>query len=669
MLLRVAINDAVEIVRDLPWDRIVQIKEQLKKLGFKWTGECWRGRVLSPSTVLKLRELLDLRPSEIRRILETCLVNAEGGVVGVDVVDKSLLPEEIQECIVEEVDTVKVVSVPCFVRNFIRRDTKYLAKATSFEDYIEQGLREFRKSVEKFLIVGNLERALESTKEYLLSSSKTREIYQRRLEWWTARLHENYVEVNFLKRGLLRELMAQLRIRYNKVEPDGTVRELMLPVIKRENIVKVDDHRWRIYFPQFFKERVAEILRHAGYRVEEVEYVPKKLRGISDKVSLYPFQEEALQRWLANKHRGTIVIPTGGGKTFIALKAMAQLQVRTLVLVITEELLEQWAHRIESFLGYRPGRLSGKYDELREITVCTYHTAVKDIDRLRDRFDLVIADECHHVPAETFKQVLFQLSAPYRMALSATVERSDGNEHLIFLACGEVVYRVSYRDLVKHGLVVPVRHFRIYVDLSDDEKRLYEKKTNILELKSIACRARAKIDVAVRIARTEYELGSKILIFTQYKSQAEELYRRLREEIGKVALITGSTRNRETLFRMFSKGAIRVIVTTTVLDEGVDVPDADTAIIVSGTGSSRQMIQRIGRVVRAAPGKKEARVYELVTRRTVEEALSENRHPKKEIEEIECRRVLARELEKLLRHIHKLASSSAQVREDYKRIV
>ena len=113
------------------------------------------------------------------------------------------------------------------------------------------------------------------------------------------------------------------------------------------------------------------------------------------------------------------------------------------------------------------------------------------------------------------------------------------------------------------------------------------------------------------------------------------------------------------------KGKVRIIYRRTkkqmpanfveiqaVLDEGIDVPDADVAIIVSGTGSERQMIQRIGRVVRASEGKKEARVYEIISRNTIEEALSENRHPSKfEVEEIECRRILHRDLNKLLRYV------------------
>ncbi len=981
VLFKVVINDAVEIVRDWPWDRIVKVKDQLKKLGFRWTGEYWKGRVLSFSAILKLRDLLDLRPSEIKRILETSLTHNEGGAVGVEVEDPSLLPDSVRECIIDTVDKVHIISVPCFVRNFVRKDTKYLGSVSSFEEYVDVALQEFRKLVDKFSIVGNLDLALERAREFVLESPRTRELYERRVSWWLALLHENYVELNFLKKGLLRELRESLKIKYNKVDPEGNLQEVLIPAIKRENVIRTADGKWRIYFPQFFKQKVADILRNLGYVVKEVEYRPRQVHNIVDKVNLLPFQEKALSKWLENNCRGTIVIPTGGGKTFIALKAMAKLKVRTLILVITEELLEQWHERIHKYLGYWAGRLSGKYDELREITVCTYHTAVKRIDELRDYFDLVIADEClvrgtvvvledgglkniehvencdrvlaggqvsnadlyrkvvdaiyvvhtdfgpirttmthphivaeivndqvrlcvkqardvkpgdfllvprllphtcryvipddvvkvlaylsclgensgsvitierkdrelvqllsrlgihhvvrngkvyvkksavlrlldnlgvpvncddklthdvpsfvpylslgnirvflhkcveliglsggrqvelshpaetllkklqllflkfgifsrlryqdggclrlildeealeklwhgkhallaetdgglgkvsiggldftlvpvrkveilegkfevydfttethlfvadgylthncHHVPAETFKEVMLNMSAPYRMALSATVERSDGNEHLIYLACGELVYRITYRELIRYGLVVPIRHYRIYVDLTEEEREEYEKAKNVLQLKSIAGKASAKIDVACRIAEFEHELGSKILIFTQYVNQAEEIYRRLREHIRQVALITGETRERDLVLRQFAKGNIRIVVATTVLDEGVDVPDADVAIVVSGTGSSRQMIQRIGRVVRASPGKTEARVYEIIARRTIEEALSENRHPKEEIEEIECVKVLAKDLERLLRRIrNRLVMSSGRV--------
>ncbi len=153
--------------------------------------------------------------------------------------------------------------------------------------------------------------------------------------------------------------------------------------------------------------------------------------------------------------------------------------------------------------------------------------------------------------------------------------------------------------------------------------------------------------------KAEVGIGSKIIVFTQFIRQAEELYKVLKEELGPiVALITSKTSDRDSIFKAFARGGVyKVIVATTVLDEGIDVPDADVAIILSGTGSQRQMIQRVGRVVRASDGKVEARVYEVITRNTIEEALSEERHVKGEVLEVECRRYLADEVRRLISHV------------------
>nr|WP_281041837.1 helicase-related protein [Vulcanisaeta distributa] len=265
----------------------------------------------------------------------------------------------------------------------------------------------------------------------------------------------------------------------------------------------------------------------------------------------------------------------------------------------------------------------------------------------------VIVHNCHHVPADTFKEVAFKLRAPFRLALSATPKRSDNNEHLIFLSAGDIVYQADYRDMIEAKLVVPVRHFRIYVDLTPEERRSYERAgDNAIVLRNIASMASAKIGIAKEIVKAEVGIGSKIIVFTQFIRQAEELYKVLKEELGPiVALITSKTSDRDSIFKAFARGVYKVIVATTVLDEGIDVPDADVAIILSGTGSQRQMIQRVGRVVRASDGKVEARVYEVITRNTIEEALSEERHVKGEVLEVECRRYLADEVRRLISHV------------------
>ncbi len=646
MIFKVVIND-IEITRDWSWDKIYEVKNVLKKLGFKWTGEYWIGKVYSLSSIKRIKDLLELDNKEVESIISSIVVNSEGGVIGIELPSFYEFSEELKSCVLDTIDDVHIVSIPCYIRNFVKSDRKYINQVSTFREYIEYAVSEFKKMIRNCRIIGDLELALSRSIEYVISSQKLQHLFERRVKWWTVHVNLNYAELNFLSRGLRREL-SELKIEYNKIDAEGRIYHDYIKVVTFRKVERSEGIKWLIEFPVFFRDTIIDILRKYGYIVKENEYSVRRIVIPKDQVKLYSFQEEALHKWLRANCRGTIIIPTGGGKTFIGLRAISELKVPTLILVTTEELLNQWYDRLLKYLGVKAGRLGAGFSEIRDVTISIYHSAVNNIDVIKDKFDLVIADESHHVPAETFKEVLFKVQAPYRLALSATPTRADHNEKLIFIACGEPVYKVSYTDLIRYGLVVPIRHYRIYTKLNSEERKMYEKAgNNIMHLKAIAFKARNKINIVKKIVEMEYELGSKVIIFTQYIQQAEDIYRELKS-LGGIALLTSETRDRESIFRAFAKGNVRVIVTTTVLDEGIDVPDADVAIIVSGTGSPRQMIQRIGRVVRASENKREARIYEIIARNTIEEALSNLRHPKHEIEEIECRIVFENELDFLL---------------------
>lgn len=429
------------------------------------------------------------------------------------------------------------------------------------------------------------------------------------------------LEVPYLDESLLRDLEGISTVKYYvKTLKEVRVREIQ--VLKR-----VSGGFEAPYFTHHWIRRMAG---SKGFSVvDQVSWPDEEVHPLKN-FSLYDFQEEAVRRWEENGRFGTVVMPTGAGKTYVGLEAIFRTSRSALVCVVTEEMVNQWVELVREKLSLDSGVFSGRRKEVRPVTVGIYNSVAKHIESLYDKFSLVVFDEVHHVPASTFKEVAFRSKARYRLGLSATPERADGNDHLIFLTSGEVVYKISFSELLSRGFLAPVRHHLVQVDLTEDERRRMdrelifartEEERKLIE-RRYALRAKEKLREVLRIM--EEVRGRKVLIFTEYVDQAEEIYAELRRRGYRTELMIGKTSNRAEIFDMFRRGELNVIVTTRVLDEGIDVPDADVAVIVSGSGSRRQMAQRIGRVVRGAPGKV-ADVYEIVTRGTIEERLSRTR--------------------------------------------
>ncbi len=339
-------------------------------------------------------------------------------------------------------------------------------------------------------------------------------------------------------------------------------------------------------------DRVVSELRALSYDVEvEIQERPDIPYDIEPRFELMPHQKVAYKLWL-EKRRGTIAIFTRGGKSFIAMRAICDLRKPTLILVTTRELASTWMTYLAKYLGLSRGQvgyLGEGRREVRPVTVAIYNSCVKHVDLVRDKFELLICDECHHVPARTFKRVVEEVDALYRMALSATPRRRDGNEELLFALCGPLVINLDYEALLSLRIVAPIEVFEARFASGEEEK--------LRELVSVLERHR----------------GEKTIVFTQYVSTAERVYAHLIKSGFRAALITGSTPSsrRRRAFNDFLRGYVNVIVATTVLDEGITVPDAEVAVIYEGSGEARQMIQRIGRVLGYVPGKT-AKIYEIV---------------------------------------------------------
>ncbi|MDX6380970.1 MAG: hypothetical protein QOI57_1994, partial [Rubrobacteraceae bacterium] len=187
-----------------------------------------------------------------------------------------------------------------------------------------------------------------------------------------------------------------------------------------------------------------------------------------------PYQREALNAWRREELRGVVVLPTGAGKTAIAVRAIERTGRSTLVVVPTLALLKQWYSILSDSFGasVTVGLLGGGYHEVTPLTVTTYDSAYIHAERYGDRFALVVYDEVHHLPAEKYAVIPEMLLAPYSLGLTATPERPDGGHELLPHLVGPVVYRLSPEDLAGTYLA-PYETVHIPVELTATERVEY----------------------------------------------------------------------------------------------------------------------------------------------------------------------------------------------------
>jgi superfamily II DNA or RNA helicase len=407
-----------------------------------------------------------------------------------------------------------------------------------------------------------------------------------------------------------------------------------------------------------YKDAV-DYFKESRIRYEDDVPNPPPLEQVKRNVELRTYQNKALDNWCRAGNRGVLVLPTAAGKTFIALKAIEILKTQTMIIVPTLDLIDQWRRRVRECLGVEAGVVGGGECTVRMVTVSTYDSAYSQAAQLGNRFMFLVFDEVHHLASPGYMQIAEMYIAPYRMGLTATYERSDQRHALLPLLVGDPVYSIDVEELTgKH--LAPYTYEKVSVELTPDEQRTYNAEMGVFKnylrerrivLKSAADfqrfimttgrdpRAREALlarNRAFRVAinseaklnllaeRLELYRNEKVLIFTLYNDLVYTISRRFL--IPAVTYQTPREERREILAN-FGNGKYKVVVTSQVLDEGVDVPDASVGLVLGGTGSTREYVQRLGRLLRKKEGKT-AKLVEIISKETVEVGISRRRHTK-----------------------------------------
>ncbi|ELZ85118.1 DNA repair helicase Rad25 [Haloferax elongans ATCC BAA-1513] len=361
---------------------------------------------------------------------------------------------------------------------------------------------------------------------------------------------------------------------------------------------------------------VKRILYDAGYPVEDDRDLEEgEQLDVSLGVELRGYQQDWVDRFLEQR-AGVLVGPPGSGKTIAGIGALAAVGGETLILVPSRELARQWHEELlanTDLSADQIGEYHGGVKEIRPVTIATYQTA--GMDRHRSLFDsrrwgLIIYDEAHHIPSRVFQRSA-DLQSKHRLGLSATPIREDDKEAEIFTLVGPPI-GTDWGKLFDAGYVQEPEVEIRYVGWADDMARNEWASSDGRERHMLAAMNPAKVFEARRLRARHPD--SKTLIFVDYLDQGEEIADAL-----DVPFVSGETRHhhREGYFKSFRDGDLDTLVISRIGDEGIDLPNAELAIVASGLGGSRrQGSQRAGRTMRPAGS---ALVYVLATRGTSEE--------------------------------------------------
>jgi len=331
---------------------------------------------------------------------------------------------------------------------------------------------------------------------------------------------------------------------------------------------------------------------------------------------LKSFQQQAASAML-KKDFGTLTSPTGSGKTIIALYMIAKRRQAALIVVHTKDLAFQWIDRIESFLNIPANEVGliggGKKKIGKKITVALVQSLYKCADEVAPSIGYLIVDECHRCPSRTFTEAVTCFDSRYMMGLSATPWRRDKLSKLIFWHLGDVHHKVNPSVLVKKGHVLPAEiiikttDFKPYYDPVNEYSKMLSELTaddmrNHLIASDVACEVQGSPGVCLVLSdRKKHCDNLRAILQYKFKIDADLLTGDLTES------------QRKGVMERLNQGKVKVLIATgQLIGEGFDCRDLSTLFLATPIRFNGRVIQYMGRVLRPAPGKSKARVFDYV---------------------------------------------------------
>ena len=392
---------------------------------------------------------------------------------------------------------------------------------------------------------------------------------------------------------------------YQKNESYGYSNAGVSPTIKA---FKVDESG--VSLPLGYLENLIELLKESSLSFEIQDervssHITRRI-GLKD-VSLRPYQKRAVNEALKGD-RGVIVSPTGSGKTIIGLEIISRRKQRALILVHRKELALQWEQVILDRLGVKPGLIGGGvWKEGKEITIALIQTLAsrkEQLDEIKQSYGLILVDEVHIIAAATFFDTVSRLPARYCYGLSATVNRRDGLEALIYRGIGPVISKIQRQEVEDLGATIPANVQVINTEFTPACCENWNDYINCI------CYSSARNNLIADLIQNHVK--GAVLCLVDRIEHGESLSKILEAKAIQHTLVHGSLNkiDREAAMSQIRTAQV-TIGTTGLLGEGLDYSHWSALVMASPISSEIKLMQAIGRIIRPGEGKEAGLVYDL----------------------------------------------------------
>ena len=410
----------------------------------------------------------------------------------------------------------------------------------------------------------------------------------------------------YLKRGQLNpKLIVFLRDNLNFVNSDFFVlKQIGKNPYNIEKYFKlIEETSESLIIPRGFISELVKFCKSEDIPFKIIdERCKKKYIKVSSSIQLRPQQKEVLEK-TDKKDFGVIVAPPNSGKTVIGLELVARKRQPTLILVHRRQLFDQWIDRIQSFLGIpkdKIGQIGNQKNKIgKEITIAMIQSLSRkeSLEYLSNQFGMIIVDECHHIPAKSFREVISKLNSYYLYGLTATPKRKNNDEKLIYMYIGNILYEMTQEEQLSAQNLkaeINIRETNLFAPF-DYKIDNYELISQIL-IHDTHRNSLIIDDIEKNIARFK-----SILILTERKSHVDILSLYLKDRYETIA-ITGddSERSRKTKMEQIKQGHFKILISTgQFFGEGVDIDSLECLFIVYPFAFEGKLIQYIGRIQRS----------------------------------------------------------------------